>query len=221
MPLKVKAIGPDGKKTPPGGFTCYLPQVTKLYGPSQQFHLIRGWVRKALTKINGVDPGLEIVEKMIHEHTANRLKREGNGDWVEGEATTKVRRKRTWAERWDGTLAFLKVKELEKKGLSPLTIPKEAERRAKICTSGGKLGMPCPKNIPTEGENALEKAEEEKMAEMVDGRTTSLDTELGKCDACSCQLRTIVHLVPDVLLIGMEPKKYPDFCWKLKLRPSN
>ncbi len=220
MPLKVKAIGPGGKKTPPGGFTCYLPQTKKLY-TSQQFQLIRGWVRSALKKLNDVEPDLAVVEKMIHEHTANRLKRDGHEDWVEGEATVAVRRKRTWAERWSGTMAALKVKELEKKGLSPLTIPKEAERRAVICTSGGKLGTKCPKNILTEGENILERAEEEKMADMVDGRTTSLDTELGKCDACSCQLRTIVHLVPDVLLVGMEPKKYPAFCWKLKLKPSN
>jgi hypothetical protein len=215
--LTVKSPGPDGAKTPPGGWSVFIPEI-----PAEQkrvfthkfLHLLKPLVEKAIKKA-----GLKItdVDARIQRHTAHRLVREGHNEWVNG----LVRRKRALAEHFKGTLAYATVVAREKAGRPVLTLQADAERRAATCAGGAPGGKPCEMNILTEGESKVEQAEEAAIAAKVDDRTTNYDDLVGKCDACSCQLRTIVHLMPDIVTLGLtekEWKKHPSYCWKHQFR---
>jgi hypothetical protein len=207
--LSVKLL--NGQKSPPGGWTCFLPEVPtggkRLY-QSDKLNLVKVWVEKAIAKAGG-DP--DTAEARIREHTASRLYREGKHEWVDGLAP---RRKRKLSEHWAGTLAFAEVQRREAMGMPVFTVQSEAERRAAICAA-------CPLNTATAKGSAIEEAEDAAMRDMVEGRGTSKDDKLGRCGACSCQIRTIVHLVNGVLFAGAGAdylKTHPSNCWKHALR---
>lgn len=217
--LTVKQPGPGGVKVPPGGWSVFVPEIPADSGKKRVFvhkalHLFIPLVRKTL-EANGLDPSS--AEKRIHQHTAARLYREGHREWIAG----LVDRKRTLAEHWKGTKAFARVKAREALGRSILTTQAEAERRAGICASGAGGGKPCPMNVFT-NETAIDAAENEAMAAMVNGRATSMDDLLGTCNACSCRLTTIVHCMPDILMVDemtqADLAKHPKLCWKHQLR---
>lgn len=125
-------------------------------------------------------------------------------------------RRRTLAEHWAGTKAFAVIKGMEAVGGEILVPVEEAERRAGICVAGDS-GSRCPQNIEVNGESLIDGLQNDLMAKQVDGHTTSQDSNLGTCNACSCRLRTIVHLKAAVLKPGMSEvstNKHPAFCWK-------
>lgn len=216
MQYTVISPGPNGQKTPPGGWSVFIPEIPadqKRVFTHKMKHLLTNIVTVAMRKAGVSIPNLE---ERIHRHTATRLLREGHDEWVSGVQ----HRKRTIAEHWRGTQAFLRVKAREAAGKPVLTTQAEAERRAAVCAAGDG-GLPCDKNVLNKS-SKLEKIEDEKMAGMVSGRTTEHDGMLGTCSVCSCRLQTIVHCLPDVLLIDKvtpaEWKKYPAFCWKRELQ---
>lgn len=127
-------------------------------------------------------------------------------------------RHRTLAEHWSGTKAFAVIASIEAAGGEILVAPEEAEERASICITGDN-GNQCPQNIKVTDERLVDRVQNEIMASQVDGHTTSHDDELGTCNACSCRLKTIVHLKSVILKHGMtesSAKQHPAFCWKHK-----
>jgi hypothetical protein len=215
---QITIANPDsnGSNTPPGGWSCLvhdIPEGEKRAWQSTSYANIKKWVESALVK-HGLDPAT--AEERILATTVLRLKREGHGDWIQGIQ----RRKRTLAEHWRGTKAYATVLAREAKGQAILTLPKEAERRAGICAGGAPGGAPCPQNKLV-SKSAAEKAEDAVIAAKVEGRTTAFDDLLGTCNACSCELKTIVHVMPPIL--GLESmsteewNKHPSFCWKRQL----
>lgn len=125
-------------------------------------------------------------------------------------------RTRTLAEHFKGALAYAAIVKMEARNEETLVSPKAAELRAAVCAN---CKPPVGYNIDVPG-SKLEQAEDEALKAKVGGRTTMFDEHLGKCGVCSCQLRTIVHLVPKILMVGVKSgdlEKYPDFCWKRKL----
>lgn len=117
----------------------------------------------------------------------------------------------TWAiaERFIKTIWGLS-KSSNKPKLVPLV---EAERRATICAK-------CPLNvelaIPCKGCRGLIK----RAAEVLGGRTTSLDKKLESCAACGCDLKLKVHISNEII-DKAEARKNPDYapgCWRLEPR---
>lgn len=215
--MKEQVISFQGQKDPPTGWSCFLPELPqegkRVFTRQSNFGLLKSHIEKQLEK-HGFDSSN--AAERIHRHTAQRLLREGHTEWVSGE-----RRKRTFTERWKGAKAAALVAAREALGKPILTIQKDAEERALVCASGGTNGGPCPMNLLTTGESILEVAEEAAMSAMVDDRTTEMDSLIGKCGACSCNLSTIVHLNPEVVTFEMSAAdwdKHPKICWKHKLR---
>jgi len=218
--LSVKVPGPDGSRIPPTGWSCFLFDVPEASGIRRAFTgrnigLLRQQVERALTKA-GLDPSTAV--ERIHSHTANRLVSQKHADWVEG----LVVRKRKLSEHWKGTKAYATVIALESQGRSILTLPAEAERRASICASGAPKGKPCPMNVLAAPGTAIEEAENKAIAAKVGDRVTEYDDLVGTCNACSCKISTIVHLMPEVLgLTENDMQSHPAFCWKHQLKKSS
>lgn len=116
---------------------------------------------------------------------------------------------RSFSQLWKGTLAYATILLREKSGRSIFTTQTEAERRAAICVT-------CPKNEQVD-KGKIDKAEDELVAKRLEGRTTPVDAKLHTCTACTCQITTIVHMMPDILLAGARAKffrDHPAHCWK-------
>lgn len=129
---------------------------------------------------------------------------------------------RSIAQHWQGTNAYIYISRREAAGELVFVSQEEAERRAKICTSGNG-GLKCPRNQLLH-KNMMERLQDTVIARKLDGRTTSKDNKLGSCSVCSCELRTLVHMLPEVIMHGVDEEEYlhnhPSFCWKQQFKPK-
>lgn len=116
---------------------------------------------------------------------------------------------RSLLQYWKGTGAYMLVRRMLKQGKPILVSQGEAEHRALVCRS-------CPKNIGKDHDAA-----DKLMAAMVDNRKVPDAEKLGICSICSCQINTIVHVVPEIIMHGNNTsylKQHPAHCWKQKFK---
>lgn len=95
----------------------------------------------------------------------------------------------------------------------PLVDQGEAERRAAICAR-------CPMNVPVRACLSCRGFEnvKELIHRVTGGRTTSVDADLYNCRVCTCSLKTIVWIKPEILAKGFtdsQRERSPSNCWKL------
>lgn len=100
-------------------------------------------------------------------------------------------------------------------GDSPLVDQAEAERRAAICAR-------CPMNVQVRACLSCKGAEGIKglIHKVTGGNVTSVDKDLYNCRVCTCSLKTIVWIKPEILAKGFtdsQRARTPSCCWKLQM----
>lgn len=130
--------------------------------------------------------------------------------------------KRSISEYWKGSQAYTTIRKRERQGKRNFVSRTEANKRASVCIA-------CPFNRSTHGIAAIT---DKLMLDRRGGRKTDHDANLRNCDACSCPLKLLVHLHPE-LLAAIKSKEelftrikrreketksliHPD-CWQIKL----
>lgn len=186
---------------PPGRFRSTYP-LTGFSVQSDSFESLVQMTERHL-KANG---RASIRARMIVEmSTVKNLFEEKHFSHIK-----KTKGKRNILEYWRGTKYAVKIEQFIKDGVDPLVSLGVSNFRASICVD-------CPHNV-TFKTNKIDEAAEEYLRGRVHNRQTTFDGQINKCNVCSCDLKTMVHLSEGVITSIPEKSlsSYPPQCWKRK-----